>query len=94
MTSYDTDDVILGKVHDLTRTAKPGVSAIGFFFIKILEYLNFSTSLCCIVFRENRNSLDIQNGGPKFAKFAYLSEISQFCSDFKTKYIFVISMIV
>ena len=63
-------------------------------FMKISEYLYFSTGLCCIVFGENRNSLNIQNGGPKFSKFAYLSEISQFCSDFKTKYIFVINMII
>merc|ERR1712240_970015 len=63
-------------------------------FIKISEYLIFSMDLCCIVFGENRNSLSIQNGGPKFAKFAYFSKISQFCSDFKTKYIFVISVIV
>ena len=62
--------------------------------MKISEYLYFSTGLCCIVFGENRNSLNIQNGGPKFSKFAYLSKISQFCSDFKTKYIFVISMTV
>ena len=63
-------------------------------FIKISEYLFFSTGRCCIVFGENRDSLIIQNGGPKFSKFAYLSKISQFCSDFKTKCIFVISKIV
>merc|ERR1712240_112471 len=63
-------------------------------FMKISEYLIFSMGLCCIVFGENRNSLSIQNGGPKFAKFVYFSYISQFCSDFKTKYFFVISMIV
>ena len=34
-------------------------------FIKISEYLSFSTSLCCIIFGDNRKSLDIQNGGPK-----------------------------
>ena len=43
-------------------------------------------------FGENCNSLNIQNGGPKFAKIAYFSEISQFCSDLKTNYIFVINM--
>ena len=42
-------------------------------FMKISEYLIFSMGLCCIVFGENRNSLSIQNGGPKFAKFAYFS---------------------
>ena len=63
-------------------------------FIKISEYLIFGTGHCCIVFWENQNSLSIQNGRPKFAKFAYFSKISQFCSDFKTKDSFVISMIV
>ena len=61
-------------------------------FIKISENLYFKTGRCCIVFDENRNSLKIQNGGPKFSKFAYFSKISQFCFDFKTKYIFVISV--
>ena len=51
--------------------------------MKIPEYLYLSSGRFCIVFRENRNLLDIQNGGPKFAKFAYLSEIPQFCSDLK-----------
>ena len=40
---------------------------------------------CCIVFGENRNSLIIQNGGPKFARFAYLCEISQ-CLRFFTHF--------
>ena len=30
MTSCDTDDVIPGKIIDLTRTAKSGVNIIGF----------------------------------------------------------------
>ena len=30
MTSRDTDDVILGKIGDLTRTAKSVVNTIGF----------------------------------------------------------------
>ena len=30
MTSCDTDDVIPGKISDLTRTAKSGVNTIGF----------------------------------------------------------------
>ena len=63
-------------------------------FIKISENLRFSTGGCCTVFGKNRNSLSIQNAGPKFAKFAYFSKISRFFFDFKTKYIFVISMIV
>ena len=63
-------------------------------FIKILENLYCSTSRCCIVFVGNRKSLSIQNGGPKFSKFVYFSNIYQFCFDFKTKYIFVSSMIV
>ena len=33
--------------------------------MKISEYLHFSTGRCCIVFEENRNSLNIQNGGLK-----------------------------
>ena len=93
MTSRDTDDVIPGKIRFLTRTAKSGVN-IFWILMKISEYLYFSTGLCCIVFGENHNSLNIHNGGPKFSKFAYLSEISQFCSDFKTKYIFVVNMII
>ena len=36
--------------------------------MKISEYLYSSTDRCCIVFGENRNSLNIQNGGPKFVK--------------------------
>ena len=36
--------------------------------------------------------LRIQNGGPKFANFLYFCEISQFCSELRTKYNFVISM--
>ena len=62
-----------GKNSDLTRTAKSGVNIIRI-FIKILEYLHFSIGRCCIVFGENRNSLNIQNSGPKFSKFPYLSE--------------------
>ena len=30
MTSYDTDDVIPGKIRYLTRTTKSGVNIIGF----------------------------------------------------------------
>ena len=63
-------------------------------FIIISENLYFRTDRCCIVFGENRNSLSIQNGGSKFSKFAYFIKISQFCFDFKTKCIFVISIIV
>ena len=63
-------------------------------FIKISENLYFRTGRCCIVFGKNRNSLNIQNGGPNFSKFAYFSKISQFYFDSKTKYIFVINMIV
>ena len=87
MTSNDIDDVIQGKIGYFTRNAKSGVD-LNWIFMKISEYLYFSTSRCCIVFGENRNSSSIQNGGPKFAKCAYLSEIFRFCSDFKTKYIF------
>ena len=36
----------------------------------------FSTSRCCIVFEENRNSLNIQNGGPKFAKLSCFWKMS------------------
>ena len=57
-------------------------------FIKVSEYIYFSTGRSCLVFGENRKSLSIQNGGPKFAKFWYLWQISQFRPDFKTKYIF------
>ena len=38
--------------------------------IKLLQYSNLGTGLCCIVFEENQNSLSIRNGGPKFAKFS------------------------
>ena len=93
MTSCGTDDVILGKIGDLTRTAKSVVNNIGF-LSNFKENIYFSTGRCCIVFGKNRNSLSIQNGGPKFTKFAYFSNISRFFSDFKTKYIFIISMIV
>ena len=54
-------------------------------FIKTLEYLSFSTVHCCTVFEENCNLLSIQSGGPKFTKFAYVCQISQFCSDLKKK---------
>ena len=93
ITSRDTDDVIPGK-NKVSHAYREIRSKYYWIFMKISEYLYFSTGLCCIVFGENRNSLNIQNGGPKFSKFAYLSEISQFCSDFKTKYIFVINMII
>ena len=38
MTSYATDDVMQGKIYDLTRTAKSYVNIIGFLsiFLKIL----------------------------------------------------------
>ena len=52
------------------------------------EYLHFGTDRCCIVFVENRKSLGIQIGRPKFVKFAYFSETFRFCSDFQTEYIF------
>ena len=32
------------------------------------EYLNFGTVRCFIVFGENRNSINIRNGGPIFTK--------------------------
>ena len=73
--SCDIDDVIPGKISDLTRTAKIR-RKYYWIFIKSLEYLCFSTSLWCIVFGENRNTLSIQDGGLKFAKFAYFSKIS------------------
>ena len=36
--------------------------------MKISEYIYSSAGRCCINFEENRNSLDIQNGGLKFEK--------------------------
>ena len=62
--------------------------------IKNSEYLYLSWSRCCTVFNKNCNSFSIQIGRPKFPKFSYFSKISQFYSDFKRKYIFIISMIV
>ena len=47
-------------------------------FYQVSEYLNFVTILCNIVFRENRNSLRIQNGGPKFTKFPYFDKFLNF----------------
>ena len=81
MTSYQE------KISDLTRTAKLGVNIIGF-FIKVSEYIILSMGRCCIVFGENRNLLSMKNGGPRFAKCAYFSENSQFCSNFKNKIYF------
>ena len=83
ITSCSTDDVIPGKIDDLTRTAKSGINIIGF-LSKLPENLIFGTGCCCIAFGKNRKSFSI----------AYFSDMSQFCSHFKTKYIFVISMIV
>ena len=40
MTSCDTDDVILGKIIDLTRTAKSCVNIIGF-LSKVQNILDF-----------------------------------------------------
>ena len=45
-------------------------------------------------FGEKRNSLSIQNGGLKCAKFAYICNISQVCSYLTTKHIFATSMTV
>ena len=53
-----------------------------------------SKGRCCIVFEGKRKSLNIQNGVPKFEKFSHFCKISKFCSDLKTKYIFVINMTV
>ena len=75
ITSNDTDDNIWGKVDDLKRNAKTRLY-INKYFIKILGYLKFIMGRCCSVFRENRNSLNIQNCGRKFAKFAYFCKIS------------------
>ena len=58
MTSFDTDDVIPGKIDDFTRTAKSGVNII-WFLSTFQNIFIFSTGRCCIVFGENRKSLSI-----------------------------------
>ena len=74
MTSHETDDVIWGNFDDLMWNAKTGVNIYKLlkFRIKVSEYIDSSTDLCCIVFGKNRNSLSIQKGTSKFAKFVYL----------------------
>ena len=83
VTSSYFDDVIVGKMNDPTRKAKSGVNANRFLS-------TFQNMFILLI----RNSLNFQSGGPKFAKFTYFCKILQICSDLKTKYIFVINMII
>ena len=59
MISYDTDDVIPGKIK-LSHAYRKIRRKYYWTFIKISEYFIFSMGRCCIVFGENRNSLKIQ----------------------------------
>ena len=77
MTSYDTNEVITGKIDYLIRTAKSNVNVIGF----LIKFQNIFFILMRVVrvrVRKGRKSLSIQNGGPKFATFAYFIEIFHF----------------
>ena len=94
MTSFGVDDVIRGKVCDLTRNAKSSGVNINRSLSKLQNILILVRVVAvfflfvCLFFWENHNSLSIQNGEPKFAKFAYFCEISQFCFDLQTKVFF------
>ena len=85
MTSRDTNDVKPGKIVISCKIRRK----YYWIFIKISEYLYFSTSRCSIVFfKENRNLLSIQNGGQKFAKNAYFSKHFSILLRFQNKMYF------